>query len=53
MFDFSKLGDLSKLADQAKTVQAKQEKLQHKQIELLEKISSQLGEVLFLLKERS
>lgn len=51
MFDFSKLGDLSKLAVEAKQVQEKQERLQREQIDLLKKISDKLDQVIALLKE--
>lgn len=49
MFDLNKLGDISKLASQAKQVQASQEKAQQEQTELLRKISQQLDSVLVLL----
>ncbi len=52
MFDFSKLSDMSKLAGQAKEIQKKQEKTQERQIELLERISLQLKEVIKLLREK-
>lgn len=51
MFDFSKLGDLSKLASEAKQVQEKQERLQREQIDLLKKISDKLDQVIVLLRE--
>ena len=51
MFDFSKLGDLSKLASEAKQVQEKQERLAREQIDLLKKISDKLDQVVALLKE--
>jgi len=51
MFDFSKLGDLSKMATQAKEIQRNQERLQHEQIELLRKISRQLDEAINLFKK--
>ena len=50
---FDKLGDLSKMASQAKQIQEKQEKFQQQQMELLLKISRQLEEVVSLLKSRS
>ena len=52
MFDLGKLGDLSKVASQAKDMQAKQEQAQRQQLELLKKISNQIDEVIGLLKRR-
>lgn len=52
MFDFSKLGDMAKLAHEAKEIQAKQESFQKEQIELLKKISRQLEELIALTKEK-
>ncbi|MFC1666284.1 hypothetical protein ACFL0P_00240 [Candidatus Omnitrophota bacterium] len=52
MFDFSKLGDMSKLASQAKQIQEKQECFQRESLELLKKISSQLDQAMVLLKEK-
>ena len=52
MFDFSKLGDMSKLASQAKQAQEKQEYFQREQSELLKKISNQLEQVVTALKEK-
>lgn len=52
MFDFSKLGDLSKMAGQAKEIQEKVEAFQRQQTQLLEKISKQLEEVLSLLRNK-
>jgi hypothetical protein len=49
MFDMSKLGDISRLASQAKQVQASQEKAQREQTELLRKISEQLDSLLAFL----
>ena len=51
MFDFSKLGDISKLAGEAKQIQEKQERVQQEQIIILRNISSKLDEVIRLLKE--
>jgi len=53
MIDFSKLGDLSKMAHSAKQIQEKQECIQREQIDLLRKISSQLTEVISFLKGKS
>jgi len=50
MLDFSKLGELSKMAQSAKQIQEKQEGLQREQIDLLHKISNQLQEIMLLLK---
>ena len=50
MMDFSKLGDMAKLAGEAKKLQEKQEKAQQEQIEMLCKISGQLDMVIELLK---
>jgi len=52
MFDFSKLGDLSKVADQAKKTQERQEQLQDQQVNLLKKISVQLDELISIVKKR-
>jgi len=52
MFDFSKLGDLSKMAGQAKQMQEKQDEFQQKQLQILQKISKQLDEALNLLKSK-
>ena len=52
MFDFNKLGDLSKMATQAKQIQDKQEKTQREQTDILEKISRQLDQVVDLLKKK-
>jgi hypothetical protein len=52
MFDFNKLGDLSKVASQAKDIQAQQERSQREQLDLLKKISGQIDQVIDLLKKR-
>ncbi|MGB2601591.1 MAG: hypothetical protein WBD00_03980 [Candidatus Omnitrophota bacterium] len=51
MFDLNKLGDMAKIADQAKKVQASQERSQRDQSDLLKKISGQLETIITLLKE--
>ncbi|MDD5070556.1 MAG: hypothetical protein PHV17_07475 [Candidatus Omnitrophica bacterium] len=51
MFDFNKLGDMAKLAHQAKTIQDKQDRAQKEQTDILKKISGQLEEVISLLKK--
>lgn len=53
MFDMSKLGDMAKLAGQARELQANQERAQGEQTDLLKKISGQLELVISLLKESS
>ena len=52
MFDLSKLGDMSKIASQATKIQENQEIFQRDLLELLKKISSQLDNVINLLKQR-
>jgi len=51
MFDLSKLGDLSKIAGEARQLQERQEKMQQQQLDLLKKISDKLDQVIVLLKE--
>jgi len=53
MFDLSKLGDMTKLASEAKKLQAAQERTQREQKELLNKISRQMDEVLSILKKNN
>jgi len=48
MFD---IGNISKMAQEAKQIQERQESLQREQIELLKKISGKLDEVVSLLKQ--
>ena len=52
MLDLSKLGEMSKLANQEKLIQEKQEHLQREQLELLKNISNQINEVISILKEK-
>ncbi|MBD3246101.1 MAG: hypothetical protein GF333_03730 [Candidatus Omnitrophica bacterium] len=52
MFDFNKLGEMAKVAGEAKKIQAKQEKVQREQIDLLKKLTRQMDEVISLLKKR-
>jgi hypothetical protein len=52
MFDFSKLGEFSKILNQAKFLQEKQERLYKEQIELLQKILKKLEEISTLLKNK-
>jgi hypothetical protein len=53
MFDFNKLGDMAKIASQAKKVQDQQERFQREQMEVLKKISGQLSEVINMLKQKA
>ena len=53
MFDFSKFSDMSKIASEAKEIQKKQGEYQKRQIELLEKVSFQLEEVIRLLRKNT
>ena len=52
MFDFSKIGELSKMAGEAKKIQQRMEEIQAEQIDILKKISSQLEQVIKLLEKR-
>lgn len=52
MFDMSKLGDMTKLAAQAKKMQAEQDRKQREQDDHLREISRKLDKVLALLNER-
>lgn len=52
MFDLSKLGDMAKIANEAKGMQEKQERMTREQTELLRKISAQMETVIELLKAR-
>ena len=51
MFDLSKLGDITKIAGEAKNMQEKQERMSREQTEMLRKISTQLDTVISLLKD--
>ncbi len=50
MFDFNKLGDMTKMASQAKKMQARQEDFQQKQLKVLNEISLKLDEAIRLLR---
>ncbi len=52
MFDMSKLGDMAKIANQAKSMQEKQEQTQQEQLRVLNKISVQLDELLTAFKNK-
>jgi len=51
MFDLSKLGDMAKIAGEAKEMQEKQDKMTREQLELLKKISIQMDTLISLIKE--
>lgn len=51
MFDFSKLSDMTKIANQAKQMQAQQQEYQSKQAVLLEQISGKLDKIISLLEK--
>jgi len=51
MFDLSKLGDMAKIAGEAKNMQEKQEKMSREQLDMLRKISDQMETVISLLKD--
>jgi len=51
MFDLNKLGDLSKIAGEARQMQEKQEKTQREQMDLLRKISGQLDRIISILEK--
>jgi hypothetical protein len=53
MFDLNKLGDMAKLAGEAKSMQEKQERMAREQLEMLRKISTQMDTVIELLKDRA
>jgi hypothetical protein len=51
MLDFSKFGDMAKIAQEARQLQERQEHMQKEQLDLLKKMSGQLDTVIALLKE--
>jgi hypothetical protein len=51
MFDLNKLGDMAKLAGEARQLQERQDRFQKEQLDLLKKISLQLNEITDLLKK--
>lgn len=52
MFDMKNLGDMAKLAGQAKQLQEAQQKSEQKKIEILSKISATLEEILGEMKKK-
>ena len=53
MFDFKNLGDMSKIALQAKELQQAQQQSEEKKIQILAKISQQLDQVIAELKKKN
>ncbi|MFH1800096.1 MAG: hypothetical protein ABH891_04520 [Candidatus Omnitrophota bacterium] len=51
MFDLKQLGDMAKIAGEAKSMQEKQERMSREQMEILHKISNQMDTVISLLKD--
>ena len=51
MFDMSKIGDMMKIAGEAKVMQEKQDKMAREQLELLKKISGQMDTLISLVRE--
>lgn len=52
MFDINKLGDLSKIAGEARHMQEKQERQQREQMDILKKISGQLDQIISILNAK-
>ena len=52
MFNFKDLGDMTKLANEAKELQRTQQQAEERKMQALNKISSQLDEVLRILKSK-
>lgn len=50
--NFKEMGDMMKLASEAKRIQAEQEKMQNTQIDLLRKISHTLDAILSEVKKK-
>jgi len=51
MFDLNKLGDVAKLANEAKGMQERQEKVSTEQLEMLKKISAQIESLASFLQK--
>jgi len=51
MFDLNKLGDMAKIAGEAKQMQEKQERMAREQLEALLKISVKLDTIIGLLND--
>ena len=52
MFDLKNLGDMTKMAGEAKRLQQEQQKTEERKMEMLTKISRQLDEVLAELRKK-
>ena len=52
MFDLNKLGDMAKIANEAKGMQEKQERMTREQIDWLKKISIQMDTIIAFLKDK-
>ncbi|MFC1645580.1 hypothetical protein ACFL2Y_00155 [Candidatus Omnitrophota bacterium] len=53
MLNFKDLGDMTKIASQAKELQREQQKSEEEKLQILSKISQQLEEILTELKKKS
>ncbi|MFH1621687.1 MAG: hypothetical protein ABIA97_01000 [Candidatus Omnitrophota bacterium] len=53
MFNLKDLGDMTKIASQAKELQQTQQKTEEKKIQILSKISQQLEEIITELKNKN
>lgn len=51
MFDLGKLGDMAKIASEAKNMQEKQDRMSREQLDLLKKISGQMDVLVSLVKD--
>lgn len=52
MFDFKNLGDMAKIANQAKELQRQQDQRQQEQMDILKRIYGTLNEILIELRSR-
>ena len=52
MLNFKDLGDMTKLAGQAKELQQAQQRSEEQKMQILNKISTQLDEILSILKSK-
>jgi hypothetical protein len=49
---FDKLGDMAKLAQEARSIQERQDRSQREQLDILRQISGKLDQVIDLLKKK-